>query len=264
MTMFENPSVWRYLGMLVLILGMLVGGTWITVKTTTDHLLYQNATRAAQNWAQYLAANVSDLEQIAAGETPSSASLAFFKATRKSGEVFRYTIFNRYGYSILLSDRDKITIVDLSEYSAIAARSIKDGPSYRRCEIRPHARPAGVFRRSLCPGAGRRPSGRHRRGLRGPDGGARQFLPDLSGRGGIALPADRALLRAAGDRVVPANEGKATSRPPYPLSRPSRCADRPRQPRAPDRTARQRARRAAVDRRPYRACISSTSITSRR
>jgi diguanylate cyclase (GGDEF)-like protein len=125
--MFQNPSVWRYLGMLVLILGMLIGGTWVTVKTTTDHLLYQNATRAAQNWAQYLAANVSDLEQIAAGETPSSASLTFFKSARKSGEVFRYTVFNRYGYSILISDRDKITIVDLSDYSAVAASSIKDG-----------------------------------------------------------------------------------------------------------------------------------------
>ncbi len=127
MAMFENQSVWRYLGTLVLILGILVGGTWITVKTTTDHLLYLNATRAAQNWAQFLAANVSDLEQIASGETPSSASLAFFKATRKSGEVFRYTVFNRYGYSILVSDRDQITIVDLSEHSAIAASSINDG-----------------------------------------------------------------------------------------------------------------------------------------
>ena len=127
MEMFENQSVWRYLGILVLILSVLVGGTWITIKTTTDHLLYQNATRAAQNWAQYLAANVSDLEQIASGETPSSASLTFFKSARKAGEVFRYTVFNRYGYSILTSDRDKITIVDLSEHSAIAALSIKDG-----------------------------------------------------------------------------------------------------------------------------------------
>ena len=125
--MFENQSVWRYLGMLVLILAVLVGGTWITVKTTTDHLLYQNATRAAQNWAQYLAANVSDLEQIASGETPSSASLTFLKSARKAGEVFRYTVFNRYGYSILTSDRDKVTIVDLSEYSADATLSIKTG-----------------------------------------------------------------------------------------------------------------------------------------
>ena len=125
--MFENQSVWRYLGMLVLILAVLVGGTLLTVKTTTDHLLYQNATRAAQNWAQYLAANVSDLEQIASGETPSSASLTFFKSARKAGEVFRYTVFNRYGYSILTSDRDKITVVELSDYSAVAVSSIKYG-----------------------------------------------------------------------------------------------------------------------------------------
>lgn len=127
--MFENLSVWRYLGMLVLILGILVGGTWLTVKITSDYLLYQSATRAAQKWAQFLAANVTDLEQIASGETPSSASLAFFKNARKSGEVFRYTIFNRYGYSILVSDRDKITIVDLSDYSENAARSMKGGKS---------------------------------------------------------------------------------------------------------------------------------------
>ncbi len=74
MASLENTPIWRYLGLLGLALVILVGGTWITVKVTTDHLLYQNATRTAQNWAQYLAANVSDLEQIAAGETPSSAS----------------------------------------------------------------------------------------------------------------------------------------------------------------------------------------------
>ena len=126
MAMFENLSVSRYLGILALILGLLVGGTWITVKTTTDYLLFKNATKSAQDWAQFLAANVSDLEQIAAGEMPSSASLAFFNATRKSGEVFRYTIFNRYGYSILVSDRDKITSVDLSSYSVESVRSIKE------------------------------------------------------------------------------------------------------------------------------------------
>ena len=125
----ENTPIWRYLVLLVVVLVVLVGGTWLTVKFTTEHLLYQNATRTAQNWAQYLAANVSDLERIAAGETPSSASTVFFKATRKSGEVFRYTIFNRYGYSILVADRDKVTPVDLSEYNVAAAKAIKEDRS---------------------------------------------------------------------------------------------------------------------------------------
>ena len=123
----ENLPIWRYLGLLVVVLGVLVGGTWLTVKVTTDSLLYDNATRTAQNWAQYLAANMNDLEQIAAGETPSSQSTAFLEATRKSGEVFRYTIFNRYGYSILVAGRGKVAAVDLSEFNIAAANAIKEG-----------------------------------------------------------------------------------------------------------------------------------------
>jgi diguanylate cyclase (GGDEF)-like protein len=143
MSLLENSAIRRNLVMLGLALALLVGGTWTLVKVTTDHLLYQNATRDAQNWAQYLAANVSDLEQIASGETPSSASLAFFKSTRKSGEVFRYIIFNRYGYSILVSDRDEVTIVALSDYSAQAASAVKeDRPLVDAREGRPPAQPA--------------------------------------------------------------------------------------------------------------------------
>jgi diguanylate cyclase (GGDEF)-like protein len=123
---FKKPELWQFAGLLVLVLLMLVGGTWYTVRTTTEFLLYKNATNAARNWAQFLAANVTDLEQIAAGEVPSSASVQFFETARKAGEVYRYVIFNRYGYSVLVSDRDKITPVDLSEFSAAAAASIKE------------------------------------------------------------------------------------------------------------------------------------------
>ena len=131
----ESLSLRRSVLMLAAIVSLLVGGTWLIVKAATDHLLYQNATRTARMWAQYVAANVLDLQQIAAGENPSSASMAFFQASRKSDEVFRYTIFNRYGYSILVSDRDQITPVDLSVYSADAARSIKENRPVVRTRI---------------------------------------------------------------------------------------------------------------------------------
>ena len=127
MESIENKPVWRYLGLLVVILALLVAGTWVTVKVTTDHLLYRNATEASRNWAQFLAANVPDLEQIAAGETPSSTSMEFLNATRHSEEVFRYVVFNRYGYSILVADRGKVAPIDLSEFDATAALTIKDG-----------------------------------------------------------------------------------------------------------------------------------------
>jgi hypothetical protein len=125
-TLRKSPTLWRYLGMLGLILGLLIGGTWLTVKTTSDYLLYQSATDRAQHWATFLAANVRELEQIAAGEKPSSASLAFFETTRKANEVFRYIVFNGYGYSVLSSDRDKITPIELSDHDLKAAASVAE------------------------------------------------------------------------------------------------------------------------------------------
>ena len=123
MSYLSDISLRRGIGLLVLVLAMLLGGTWATVEVTINHLLNQNATDTARNWASFLAANVTDLDKIAAGEQPSAASLAFFQATRKAGEVFRYVIFNREGYSQLVSDRDGTVLVSLSEFSAEAVRA---------------------------------------------------------------------------------------------------------------------------------------------
>jgi hypothetical protein len=45
-------SFQRNVGVIVLVLGILVGGTWAAVKITTDYLLYQDATTVARNWAR--------------------------------------------------------------------------------------------------------------------------------------------------------------------------------------------------------------------
>jgi diguanylate cyclase (GGDEF)-like protein len=100
-----------------------IGGTLAAVKIATDYLLYQSAAANADSWARFLAKSVIDLEQIAAGELPSAASMSFFQWAQKSDQVFRYEIFNREGYSQLVADHNKITLLSLSEYSAAAARS---------------------------------------------------------------------------------------------------------------------------------------------
>jgi diguanylate cyclase (GGDEF)-like protein len=117
----------RWAAALVAVCGLLLVGTWTTVRLTTSHLLEREAAAGARNWAEFLAANVGDLEQIAAGEQPVAASMAFFEIARKSGQVFRYVIFNRDGYSQLVSDREQIALVDLSEFSPQAARAMKSG-----------------------------------------------------------------------------------------------------------------------------------------
>jgi diguanylate cyclase (GGDEF)-like protein len=117
----------RNIGIFFILLGVLVCSTWAAVKITTDRLLYQNATSAARDWARYLADSVTDLEQIAAGQQPSRASMAVFWATGKPGQVFRYEIFNRLGFSQLVSDHGSVALFDLSEFNPDAAQSARSG-----------------------------------------------------------------------------------------------------------------------------------------
>jgi diguanylate cyclase (GGDEF)-like protein len=127
MSPLANISLQRSLVTIFLVLSVLAGGTWLAVKITTDYLLYQEATSTARDWAGYVAESVIDLEYIAAGEQPSTASMAFFQSARKAGKVFRYEIYNSEGYSQLIADRNAIAFVNLAEFDAEAARSVTSG-----------------------------------------------------------------------------------------------------------------------------------------
>ena len=150
MPILSNISFRRAIGILLAVLAILAGGTWITVKVATDHLLDTDATSNARDWAKFIAANVTDLEQIANGEQPSSASLAFFVATRKAGQVYRYLIFNRDGYSQLVSDRDRIAPVDLSEFNVRAARAGQLGLPVVNIKMAPVRRNLFILPKPMC------------------------------------------------------------------------------------------------------------------
>jgi diguanylate cyclase (GGDEF)-like protein len=115
----------RAIGLFIFALCVLLTGTWLTAKLLTDHLVNSDATESARNWAEFLAANAPDLQEIADGEMPSSASQTFFEATRKAGEVYRYVIFNKDGYSQIQSDRASTRLLDLAEFSSEAAYAAK-------------------------------------------------------------------------------------------------------------------------------------------
>src|ERR1700677_3368490 len=107
----------RGIALLTFAVCIVVGGTSAVVKVATEHLLYQDATSTAGNWARLLAESVNDLEEIAAGEQPSNASMTFFKWAQRAGQVFRYEIYNREGYSQLVSEHG-VNQVNLSTFSA--------------------------------------------------------------------------------------------------------------------------------------------------
>jgi len=126
-TYFSNISLRRSAWFFVFILAVLVGGTWATITFTAERVLNRDAKDTATRWANFLAANVTDLEQIAAGERPSKQSLVFLEAARKTGEVFRYVIYNREGYSQLVSDAHGVSFVDISVLNREAKEAASTG-----------------------------------------------------------------------------------------------------------------------------------------
>jgi|HubBroStandDraft_4_1064222.scaffolds.fasta_scaffold17647_2 diguanylate cyclase (GGDEF)-like protein len=128
MKLLTNISLRHGIAMLMAALCFLIGGILVGTKVTTDYLLFEDATSTARNWARVLAETVTDLEQIAAGEEPTKASMTLFEWAQKAGQVFRYEIYNREGYSQLVSDHG-VTQVNLSTFSPEAVRALAtNGP----------------------------------------------------------------------------------------------------------------------------------------
>src|ERR1700728_4227054 len=101
----SKKSLTQNFALFAMVLLILASGVWAAVKITTDHLLYQDATSTAYSWARFLAASVTDLEQIAGGERPSAASMAFLQSARKSEDILRYEVDNPDGFVDVVSDQ---------------------------------------------------------------------------------------------------------------------------------------------------------------
>ena len=116
---------------LVVVLGALIGGAWGISEMTVDRLLRNDAASTGQTWASYLANNVEDLEEIAAGAKPSPESQRFFDRVRQVGQVFRYVVYDPQGHTRLVSDTlpddDDDDDEDLAKHNAPAAKAIAEG-----------------------------------------------------------------------------------------------------------------------------------------
>jgi diguanylate cyclase (GGDEF)-like protein len=122
-----TPSAVKKAAMVGLVVLVFGAGVWQVLKSTVDHLLYWDATAAAESWAKYVAENVNDLEDIADGEPPSAESMAFFIRTQQIRHVFGFEIINLYGNVQLTSDGSKISNVHGTVHSDTAARSAELG-----------------------------------------------------------------------------------------------------------------------------------------
>ncbi len=122
-----TPKLFRRIalvGSIVLVIGMGVGQI---LKSTVDHLLYWDATAAAESWAKYVAENVTDIEDIAGGRPPSAESMAFFIQTQQIRHVFGFEIINMHGDVQLASDGSRISSIRGAVHNDTAARAAELG-----------------------------------------------------------------------------------------------------------------------------------------
>jgi diguanylate cyclase (GGDEF)-like protein len=123
---FKLTTVRRvaFVASVVLVVGV---GVWQVLKSTVDNLLYWDATAAAENWAKYVAENVTDIEDIADGQPPSAESMAFLIRTQQIRHVFGFEIINLHGNVQLASDGSKISSIRGAVHSDTAARAAQLG-----------------------------------------------------------------------------------------------------------------------------------------
>ena len=123
MQILGKMSIERNIAILAVALGVVIVLTFGAVKITIDNVLYRTATQAAYNSASLLAAGVSDLEQIAQGEPPSSLSTAFLQAAQQAGQAFRYEVYDRQG-NARLAVEGGVVRVDPGALNADAVRAL--------------------------------------------------------------------------------------------------------------------------------------------
>lgn len=123
---FALPALKKvtFVGSIVLVVG---AGVTQILKSTVDNLLYWDATAAAESWAKYVAENVIDIEDIAAGRPPSAESMVFFIRTQQIRHVFGFEIIDLRGDVQLASDGSKISSTHGAVHSDNAARAAELG-----------------------------------------------------------------------------------------------------------------------------------------
>src|ERR1700677_4580083 len=126
----SNPltlSTFRRVALVGWVVLLFAVGVGLVLKKTVDYLLYWDATAAAESWARYVAENVTDIEDIAAGEEPSAESMAFFIRTQQIRYVFGFEIINSFGNVQIISDGSKISSIHGTVHSDAAALAVTLG-----------------------------------------------------------------------------------------------------------------------------------------
>lgn len=97
-----SSTRWYLIALIAAALALIAGVNFIQ-KSTTEHLLSKDATATGIALADYLLANIEDIDRIVAGEPPSAGSRAVLEQARRMGHVFGAKIYDGDGRLRMIS-----------------------------------------------------------------------------------------------------------------------------------------------------------------
>lgn len=123
------------LGALV-ILGLatlLAASAYEAIRSAFDRQIAVDAEITGQGWVEFISQNLDEIDQIAAGKTPSVPGLRLIQQTGYVGKVTRFKIFDPSGLLRFVSDdafRTGPAEATLAEHSTRAAQVVRSGQPY--------------------------------------------------------------------------------------------------------------------------------------
>ncbi|MGI9382909.1 MAG: putative bifunctional diguanylate cyclase/phosphodiesterase [Methyloligellaceae bacterium] len=146
MSKIGRSPYFRTVSLLFAGLIVLVCSTYYVLDYTVDRLVMKDAETEAYGWADYLAKNLTDIEQITAGAEPSQASRTFIENARSIGDVFLFKLFDPEGRLRLISDeldKGRSDNPNLAKHNPRAAQVLATGQAHTAVKEgkRPKRRP---------------------------------------------------------------------------------------------------------------------------
>ena len=137
---------YRRVALLILAVATFIGGAVAIERLTISRLLHDDAVSTGRSWAEFMAKNIGDLKEIAAGGNATQETETFLSNVKTVGRVFLFKIYDAEGRPRFVSDdlpEESGDEADLSQHNPEAVEAIEAGePAIEVKQGEPPSRPA--------------------------------------------------------------------------------------------------------------------------
>lgn len=117
------------------LIALLAGATYFIISGAVERQIQIAAEQTAEDWADYFAEKITDIEEITAGRQPNPKSIALIEELMETSKVFRFKIFDAEGYLTYISDdghEPANYVPRLESHNEKAEQAVASGESFTK------------------------------------------------------------------------------------------------------------------------------------